>query len=268
MSFSSGKSLNTIEADCRRYRNQMKELKSEQASTNISTLWQGVLNLLGRSDDPLHLAGEAIPNIDSFTSAINLESELVLVDYIQMYIYAIFGFYEKGADLALKNEGRFSKAGPGIFMNMHETFTRGLCLFGAAGISKQRKYKRAGIRVLSTIRKWVKNENPNVLHYEKLLEAELRSLNGKLDAAELLYHQALNLATRSGFIQDAAVINERCANFLMHKRKSPDDALYKMREACKLYEEWGCRPKVEMIRKEHPSLSETPSKVFIGRVQS
>jgi hypothetical protein len=49
----------------------------------------------------------------------------------------------------------------------------------------------------------------------------------------------------------------------MHKRKSPEDALYKIDEACKLYEEWGCLSKVEMLRKEYGSLRRAPSNVFV-----
>lgn len=265
MSFAAGKHLRTVEADCRRYHNQAKELKNEQAATNLRTLWQCALNLLGRSENTCILTGEAILDIDSFTASINVEAELCLVRYVQCYLCAIFGLFETGSAMALEDEGRFNKAGPGIFMNMHETFVRGLCLFGMARKSKQSKYKKAGKRVLSTIRKWVRNDNPNVLHYEKLFEAELRALEGKLDAAELLYHQALSLAARSGFIQDAAIINERCGDFFLRKRKSPDDAMYKMKEACKLYEEWGCRKKVEMIRKEFRSLKEAPSGVITVR---
>ena len=168
MSFAAGASLKTVQTDCCRYQNQMKESSSDQAAANISMLWQSALNLSDKCDNPEDLSGDVIPNLATFSESVTLESGKVMLRYCQSYLCAIFGNYERGASMALVDEGRFKKAGPGICINMHETFTRGLCLFCMARKSKMPKYKRAGKRVLSTIRRWVKEENPNVLHYEQL----------------------------------------------------------------------------------------------------
>lgn len=257
MCFIAGFSLKTVEADCRRYCLQIKRI-STNVVQNVPMVWQCTLNLLGRSADPSELSGEVIPDLESFESLLTIESNASLLPYVQCCVYAVLGFYEKGAELALANEYRMRKVGPGLFINMHDTFIRGLCLFAMARKTKQQKYKVAAKRALGAIKKWARKGNPNVLHYEKLFEAELKALNGKLDAAELLYHRALNLATRSGFLHDAAIANERCADFFRHVRKSKEDALYKMEEACKLYEEWGCRIKVDMLRKEYEPLQTMP----------
>ena len=259
MCFVAGLPLKTVESDCRRYCLQMKRLNSEQAVQNISMVWQGTLNLLGRTSDPLELAGEAIPDLEDFKSLLTIESGVSLLPYIQCCLCAILGSYEKGAELALANEYRMRKAGPGIFMNMHDTFVRGLCLFAMARKTKQRKYTVAAKRAFGEIRKLTRKEDPNVLHYEKLFEAELCALKGNLDTAEILYQRALNLATRAGFLHDAAIANERCADFFLHERKCKEDALYKMEEACKLYDEWGCRIKVDMLRDEYASLKDKAS---------
>jgi hypothetical protein len=53
----------------------MTELKNEQKATNLSILWQGVLNLMGYSDDPGTLVGEVIQDPDNDkTSNTRLES--------------------------------------------------------------------------------------------------------------------------------------------------------------------------------------------------
>ena len=256
--------LRTMDADLCRYISQMKEINNEQGQTNLTMLWQCVLNLLGKSDDPCVLQGKAIPDLEAFQESITLENSKCLLFYVQSFLLAIFGEYEKGAALALENGGRFQKAGPGLFMNMHETFVRGLHLFCMAKrCPKTTKYKRAARKALSTISGWAKKDNPNVLHYEKLLKAELCSLNGKLDSAQLLYHQALSLASRSGLIQDAAIINERCAEFFLKERKSVDDATKKMMKSIKLYEEWGCCVKADMLRAQHDSIKPPPSVLVV-----
>ena len=93
-------------------------------------------------------------------------------------------------------------------------------------------------------------------------------MEGRLDKAELLYHQALSIASRSGFLQDAAIINELFAEFFLNRRKSPDDALYKMKASCGLYEEWGCHLKAEMLRAKYGAICTPPqSNLIVSPVQ-
>lgn len=214
---------------------------------NIRALHQAVLNLLGRSDDPLELIGSGLSEADS--RLFQHESGKVLLFYLPCFLCAIFGDFEKGSSIALENAGRFEKAAAGIFMNFHETFCRGVNLLGMAKKTKERKYTKAGIKILRTVRTWAKRDNPNVLHYVQLFEAELSVLKGKLDAAEVSYQKALSLARRSGFLPDAAIIHERYASFFLVDRKSPSDARHHLMEGCKLYEEWGCRLKADQLRR-------------------
>eukprot|EP00522_Entomoneis_paludosa_P002021 CAMPEP_0172473570 /NCGR_PEP_ID=MMETSP1065-20121228/68923_1 /TAXON_ID=265537 /ORGANISM="Amphiprora paludosa, Strain CCMP125" /LENGTH=1236 /DNA_ID=CAMNT_0013231745 /DNA_START=115 /DNA_END=3826 /DNA_ORIENTATION=- len=256
MSFASGFSLDSVEADCRRYSAMIDEFGSvQQAVTNINTLWQCVLNLLGRSDDPYVLSGEAIPDFDAFRTSTTIKSGQALIYFAQVTLYAILGDFEAGSSLSLANEGFFKKAGPGMFLNIAETCARGLCYFGMARKSKKKKYRRAGMKVLSCVRAWAKQKNPNVTHFLHLFEAELFALDGKPAKAELHYHKAVALARRAGFVQDAAIINERLAAFFWRDKNSPDDAIYHMEKACELYEEWGCQLKADILRREYEQQS-------------
>ena len=133
----------------------------------------------------------------------------------------------------------------------------------SCGKTKKRKHKREAKRLLNIISGWAKKDNPNVLHQHNLLLAEFRSMEGKLDEAELLYTRAFRLASRSGFRHEAAMINELTAEFFRDQKKSLDDAKYKMEEACKLYEEWGCQIKADMLRKEYEVLIEQPIDVVV-----
>ena len=263
MSFVAGTKLRSVEADCRRYTRQLNDMKSEQGLTNIRSLLQCSLNFLTNTDEPWVLSGEVIPDRQAWTDAMTLESQKVLVEYLENYLSAVFCRFEEACERIFASEGRFKKAASGLFLNYHETFARGLCLFGMARKSKSSKYKRAAKKVLSTINTWVKNGNPNVIHYEKLFEAELAALNGKYDNADALYHKALGLSSRSGFLADSAIINERHADYLWHVRDMPDDALFKMEEAAKLYTEWGAMGKASMLREDYAALQDKPSKVFV-----
>jgi hypothetical protein len=255
MSFFSSCPLRSVEADCRKYTSQVRSLNFnkrtlEQAGKNIAMLLQCSLNLLGRSDDPLVLCGEAIPDFEEFESTIALETGKCLLLMLRGYLFMIFSEYEEGANVALENEGRFQKAAAGMFLNMPENFARGVNLFAAARRTRKKKYMQAAQKVLTVTQKWASENNPNVQHHLQLFEAEMCALNKNNERAELLYHRALSSAKRAGFVSDAAVISERCADF-HHSLGSSDDALYKMNEACRLYKEWGCKTKADMLQQKY-----------------
>ena len=217
-------------------------------------LWQTVLNLMGtRPKDHCLLEGHAINDYSAMKGSLSIIIQDVILKYLELFLCAIFGEYERAAELMADDEDDlFHKTGPGLSPVMHDAFVRGLCYFGLARKTGHAKYKRAGKKILATISNWVKKGNPNVLHYEKLFQAELAALNGRMSDADLYYHKAVGLATQSGFIQDAAIINERCGDFFQNiQRKSPGYAIHKIEEACRCYEEWGCSFKAQMLREQY-----------------
>jgi hypothetical protein len=87
-----------------------------------------------------------------------------------------------------------------------------------------------------------------------MLNTELAALEGKLDAAEGGYQSAVVLASRSGFVSDAALANRQYGEFLLNDRENVSEAVYKFQEACELYAEWGAYRKVDELREKHASL--------------
>lgn len=67
-----------------------------------------------------------------------------------------------------------------------------------------------------------------------------------------LYEEAITLAINEGFIQDAAIINERCGDFLQQHSKKKSLAFFK--EAVRLYTIWGARPRAKQILAKIPDL--------------
>jgi hypothetical protein len=224
----------------------------EYEGKNIAMLFQCTLNLLGKSaDGPLSLCGEVIPDFEVFQSSITIETGKCLLLMLREYLCMIFGSYIDGADLALSDEGRFKKGTTGMFFVMPETFARGVNLFAAARMTGKKRYRRAAKSVLKVTRRWAAENNPNVQHHYQLFLAEMCALDGQDEKAELLYHRALSLAKRAGFVSDAAIISERCADFYDCRKKSQDDTKYKVEEACRLYAEWGCKTKSDMLQRKY-----------------
>lgn len=125
-------------------------------------------------------------------------------------------------------------------------------------------------KVHKTIKAWVRKGNPNVHHYDLLMNAESSVLSGKLDSANDYYRDVIVSATRQGRIHESAYVSERYGEYLLDERKEPEEAMYHLQSALRRYEEWGAARKVEMLYEKHPRLleKETPTEVFVSRGSS
>ena len=132
-----------------------------------------------------------------------------------------------------------------------------------ARTKKSSKYKSHAGRMLSKIRKWCNKGNPNVQHHENLLLAEDAVLKGKRAIACKNYELAAMLAARRGFVQDAALANERYGEFLLREREADEtEATFRLEEAVRLYKEWGAHTKANYMLKKHTNLWKVPKNVM------
>ena len=79
--------------------------------------------------------------------------------------------------------------------------------------------------------------NPNALHLEMLLSAELDASRGKTSSAYAKYKSAILMAGRIGLIQDQALSNERFASYCQQQH-DVEEAEYRLKCAMGLYTEW------------------------------
>jgi len=102
-----------------------------------------------------------------------------------------------------------------------------------------------------------------VPHFDALLDAELASLKSEKYSAVQLYEVAVLFANRLGYVQDHALAHELYGEFLagLGSTQNVRDARLHLMEAMKLYESWGARAKVDLMRKKHYQLLQ-PSREF------
>jgi hypothetical protein len=250
-SLQSGRSLAVIEQDYQTYQAQALALGRDRVHLPNAVGWQMVLNLIGQSEDQLSLHG-AVFNPEA---ALQIEEGIkATIDLYQMWVYTIFGAYELGAALAIANGGNYAKKVPGIAVIMVDAFNRGISLFAMARRTKQKIYKKHALKVAAEVEDWVKKGNPNVGHFKAIFDAEASALNGKKHAAKKFYEEAIILASRSGFIQDAALGSERFGEFLLHDMDDRHEAIYRLRAAINLYREWGAIAKAELLEAKYTDL--------------
>eukprot|EP00797_Seminavis_robusta_P028534 Sro556_g165960.2 (318) ;mRNA; f:36974-37927 len=189
---------------------------------------------------------------------------LYALDFFVQMAYAFFGDHVNGAAFAIKRGDVILDELRGNALGTLCPVLRAISLYAMArettGVQRL-KYKRLAKQAHSHVRFWVQNGNCNILHLLKLLEAERKSLSRNKEAeATALFREARVLAARGGFRQDAALICERHAEFLLlgcsEGRASADrpGAARQMEEAIRYYSEWGAMHKAKLLRNKYAGL--------------
>lgn len=154
----------------------------------------------------------------------------------------------------------------GQMWNMIDAFARGMPLYSMARRTKKRRFKRQAWKVHKVIKSWVRKGNPNVQHYDLLMDAESAVLGRKLDAAKRYYLAAIASATRQGFIHESAFACERYGEFLLNEGSDPEEAGHQLGIAMQRYEEWGAVRKASMLREKYKGLwhKDKPAEVVVN----
>ena len=178
-------------------------------------------------------------------------------------VHVLFNELDEAVDLTLKQGESFLKGQPGIPITMLSTFYSAFALIcktalPTCGAAEGRKYLRLGKKKHKLIKQWVKAGNPNVIHFDALLNAEIDAYKRKLESAERHYQKAVTVAARGGFIHDAGLASERYALFLRAQCDSgvsddsfssrEKDALFHFDRAIDFYTSWESPKKIEKLQ--------------------
>ena len=87
----------------------------------------------------------------------------------------------------------------------------------------------------------------NIDHKAHMVEAELKALEGDIDAAMVLYNKAMEHAEKQGAMNDQALACER-AGLALRMCGKEDDALDYLEDCCALYRQWGALIKVNHVK--------------------
>ena len=238
---------------------QMKELDQNIMLLTWLPFEQMIQNMLGESDDPCVLSGNAMKE-DEFQKTVTDQKHLVALakmHMMQLEARYLFHNLESAAELI----GGFAlpgdKAFPGFFGTVRAALFEGLTCFGMSiGASKSReskKWHQKGLTHFKRMKAWVSAGNINCVHYLGLLEAEQAVSKGKLDLAKEKYNDSISIAKRNGFVQDAALAHERAGIFFLAQDDTPW-AKYHVEKSILFYKDWGCTAKVDHLSTKYEDL--------------
>jgi predicted ATPase/signal transduction histidine kinase/tRNA A-37 threonylcarbamoyl transferase component Bud32 len=221
-------------------------------------LWRQVtLNLQGKAIDPGCLTGESF-------------DESVVLPRLQMAQnhQSLFAFYSAKTILnyVLQNQAAaventelariYAGSGAGLMLSAVYCFYDSLVLLAQcdqAETPQRSQILQTVIANQNIMQQWAASAPMNYQHKADLISAELARIEARLYDAMALYDRAIQGATQNGYIQEAALANERAANFYLAQGKKHIAQGY-MTDAYYGYVQWGAIAKVNHLAECYPHL--------------
>jgi len=260
----SGKELTVLEREIAINRDAIHKIKQETSLQYIETYWQATLNLLGKSENPCVLKGEAcdeqirLPLHEQANDRLGVSyiywNKLLLSYWFENYSEAIenTAIAEKYLDVVV-----------GLplvpLFHFYDSLVW-LAVYPARPESEQNTILERVRANQEKMQKWAHHAPMNHLHKFYLVEAERhRVLGEKIEAIEM-YDKAIALAKENEYINEEALAHELAAKFYLSWGKETIAQAY-MQNAHYSYQLWGAIAKVEDLQEKYPQfLARTSAK--------
>ncbi len=257
-SFWFGQSLATLEQDTRAYCNQLVQMNQLTAANYCRIYWQSVLNLLGFTQHPSVLSGEAL-NSDSFLPLLLSTNDRLGVHLFylhQLMLSFLFGEIEQAENDAIFGR-RYLMGGAATIGEPVFYFYDSLVALARLSQTKSDEageiLQRVAQNQTQLQQNWVYHAPMNHQHKVDLVEAEKYRVLGNNYEAGDWYDRAIAGAKENEYVLEEALANELAAKFYLDWGKQKVAAGY-MQEAYYCYARWGASAKTDDLEKRYPDL--------------
>ena len=260
-----GQELVCLEREIAKYRAVLQKLNQTQTLLLINQTWQLVLNLIGKSQNPYFLIGEAYNESETLKLDIEVHNTLsILILYIYKLILCYLFEQEQEAMENSALAEKFLHGGIGAptvpIFNFYDSLTR-LRVYPSSPKSQQKRLYRKVQSNQKKMKKWSRYAPMNYLHKFYLVEAERYRILGKVKQAIDYYDRAIALAKENQYIQEEALAYELAAKFYLSQDKELIARTY-MQEAHYRYSRWGAIAKVKDLETRYPELLQKSQSSF------
>jgi predicted ATPase len=252
-----GMPLADVDKNMTMYGEQMVDFGQTSIFAGLKMVHQTVRILRGKAGNNKGsgavLSGDVMDQEDVLRqlSAAGDEFMMTALQRYRPILACYMGDYAVGAKLAIKWTDICCKTLPGQPCTTIVRFCSALCCYAMARKTKKKRYLKEAKRQHKFLRQWASRPkdkaNPNCVHREMLLSAELDAAQGKAKSASKKFASAILMAGRRGILQDHALANERYAAFCLDC-EDKEEYFFRMNTAIQLYGEWGAAAKVEQLK--------------------
>ena len=253
--FLSGEPLESVETKQSQYIQMLVNYKSEFMLDKVRVTAQVVLNLQGKTANPCLLVGEKF-NEETMLPALR-ESQNNMVIFVvflcKSWLNYLFKDYAKSAEYA-RTASNYSQAAMGLMYVPIHNFYYSLALLALYPIvarNEQKKHLKEVASLQKKMKHWAVKSPENYQHKYDLVEAEKARVLGQDEKAAQYYDRAVKGASMNEYIQEAALANERAAEFYWAKGRNKVAQSY-LRDAYYGYIHWGATAKVKHLESEYP----------------
>jgi len=218
---------------------------------------QTVLNLMGRSEDPCRLKGEAYDETGMLPVHMknNDLSAVFMVHFYKMILQYLFGQNEAALACSRTVKSHLmsmvSTAWIPLF-HFYDSLVR-LALMGDADRGTRKRHLKRVAANQKKLKKFADSAPMNHLHKWMLVEAERFRIAGNITQALEYYEKAILNAGKQGYLQEESLSCELAAKFWFSIDK-PAFAEHYLAKALYGYKFWGAAAKVDDLQNRYPQL--------------
>jgi histidine kinase len=245
--------------DIEGFRHMMKEMNHQDHLSFTECNLQFAHKLAYQHEDVVSLDGD-IMNETVMRQLAQDNHDVALtgfVNYFKMMLNFYFGHPVQAAESGEAVIGFGFSFGQGAHLVPRCTFFIGLSNLLAYKMDGKAKRIRTIKAMEKRVKNWVKQSNPNVLHFLHLLQAELHSVKKNWEQAKIAFSSAIATSSRTGFKLDFALGNELLALFYWNpknKLHDTDEARFYMKEAIHAYASYGAAHKASHLEQQFANM--------------
>ena len=237
--FLSGLSLGPLLDDAKSHYEVVQVYGLESLLSTLGAFRQAVTNMVAQAADPLELSGSIIDEelfLSSETNPLSLNHFYLW----KMNVCYYYGDLKKAEEMRLQT-WRSRKSAIAFFEVSTLLYFSALIPLARARETNSPLQKRKARSAINAIRKAVTKEHKaiNLTHKLLLLDAEFLALNTRRDSESIrkAYDRAINMASRAGLRQEAALGNLRAGQYFLGKDDSW--ATHYLTRSVELFRDWG-----------------------------
>jgi len=256
-SYFTGKELTGLERETASYTKAIGQLKHETSRDLLEIYWQVVLNLMGKSENPCLLVGEAYDEEQMLPRHLQAHNKAALLTLYssKLLLCYLFQAYPQAVENATLAETHLDMGAGSLLIplfHFYDSLAR-LGVYPEALKAEQRRIRKKVAANQKKMKKWAHYAPMNFLHKFYLVEAERARVLGKDTDAMDYYDKAIEGAKEHEYLNEEALANELAARFYLANGKEKIARTY-MREARYCYLKWGATAKVQHLDQNYPEL--------------
>ncbi|MBE9209524.1 AAA family ATPase [Nostoc sp. LEGE 06077] len=253
----SGAELTSLEQEMAKYSKAIAQIHQETALKWHQVFHQAVLNLIGLSEQPGLLIGEAY-NEEQLLPFHIQSNERTVIHYVflnKLILCYLFGEFAQAVENASKAEEYLDGVTGWLnvpLFHFYDSLVQ-LAIYPSAASAHQKLLLDKVNNNQAKMRKWADHAPMNFQHKYELVEAEKSRILGQYWQAMTDYDRAIAGAKAQGYIQEEALANELAAKFYFERGREKVAQIY-LTDAYYGYSNWGAIAKLRNLEAKYPQI--------------